>query len=366
MRRVGSEGTSNEALVARGRSGDRSKSGHRGRSRGRSKSRDKSDKYEMRCWRCKQVGHLRRNCISKSVGPEKRDDSQPSASGIKKDDDDSTGDLYMAFDSHSDCNDWIIDTGASFHMTPHREWFCTYESYSGGTVRMGDDTTHAIVGRGKVKLKMSDGTVKNLPGVMYIPGLTRNLISVGTMADAVRDYTLKKAPGGKPAMSINKNLASKNQNAKGKGANRPVLAVSASGSRSKNKKGSSGAGIVHQVKLDQQKGTRWGDLMMMGDCSKEVANSELKKSAKVSLNREETVEDQDPHDQGMKEFHKVDENKEGMDFVSAEDIPSSSSMHVDKEVISEEEIAILRESGFVNNDISSKNLEILHPFQNSR
>ncbi|XP_061346565.1 uncharacterized protein LOC133292202 [Gastrolobium bilobum] len=73
---------------------------------------------------------------------------------------------------------------------------------------------------------------------------------------AVANEQLKKAPGGKPAMSINKNLASKNQNAKRKGANRPVLAVSASGSRSKNKKGSSGAGIVHQVKLDQQKGTR--------------------------------------------------------------------------------------------------------------
>ncbi|XP_061351671.1 thioredoxin-like protein CXXS1 [Gastrolobium bilobum] len=96
----------------------------------------------------------------------------------------------MAFDSHNDCNDWIIDTRASFHMTPHREWFCTYESYSGGTVRMGDDTTHAIVGRGKVKLKMSDGTVKNLPGVMHIPGLTINLISVGSMADAGRKETL--------------------------------------------------------------------------------------------------------------------------------------------------------------------------------
>ncbi|XP_039173886.1 uncharacterized protein LOC120296233 [Eucalyptus grandis] len=48
-------------------------------------------------------------------------------------------------------------------------------------VRIGDDMILHMVGRGKVKLKMKDGTIKNLLDVMHIPGLTRNLLYVGTM-----------------------------------------------------------------------------------------------------------------------------------------------------------------------------------------
>ncbi|KAK8926133.1 hypothetical protein KSP39_PZI018401 [Platanthera zijinensis] len=65
-----------------------------------------------------------------------------------------------------------------------RHWFCEYERFEGGDVMLGDDTAVQIIGRGKVMLKMADGTMKTLPGVMHIPGMSRNLISVGSMADA--------------------------------------------------------------------------------------------------------------------------------------------------------------------------------------
>jgi hypothetical protein len=35
------------------------------------------------------------------------------------------GDVYLASSStHADHEAWLVDSGASFHMTPHREWFC--------------------------------------------------------------------------------------------------------------------------------------------------------------------------------------------------------------------------------------------------
>jgi len=40
---------------------------------------------------------------------------------------------------------------------------------------MRDDMTLDIIGRGKVKLKMKYGTIKNLSDVMHIPFITRNL-----------------------------------------------------------------------------------------------------------------------------------------------------------------------------------------------
>ncbi|KAJ0082018.1 hypothetical protein Patl1_10203 [Pistacia atlantica] len=69
-------------------------------------------------------------------------------------------------------------------MTPHKEWFCEYETYNGGNVLLGDDTAVKIIGRGKIRLRSHDGSVRTLPEVMHIPGMSRNLLSVGTMADA--------------------------------------------------------------------------------------------------------------------------------------------------------------------------------------
>ncbi|KAJ0093861.1 hypothetical protein Patl1_25205 [Pistacia atlantica] len=68
-------------------------------------------------------------------------------------------------------------------MTPHKEWFCEYETYNGGNVLLGDDTAVKIIGRGKIRLRLHDGLVRKLPEVMHIPGMSRNLLFVGTMAD---------------------------------------------------------------------------------------------------------------------------------------------------------------------------------------
>jgi hypothetical protein len=67
--------------------------------------------------------------------------------------------------THSDHDVWLIDLGASFHMTPHREWFCEYEKYNGGDVFLGDDLTTKIIGCGRVKLLLKDGRIRTLPGV---------------------------------------------------------------------------------------------------------------------------------------------------------------------------------------------------------
>jgi len=41
---------------------------------------------------------------------------------------------------------WLIGSSASWHMTPHREWFSRYEKYERGDVLLGDDLTTNIVG----------------------------------------------------------------------------------------------------------------------------------------------------------------------------------------------------------------------------
>jgi hypothetical protein len=68
-------------------------------------------------------------------------------------------------------------------MTPHMEWFYEYEKYDGGNVFLGNDSTTRIIGRGRVKLGLIDGRIRTLPGVLHIPGMAINLLSVRKMED---------------------------------------------------------------------------------------------------------------------------------------------------------------------------------------
>jgi hypothetical protein len=85
-----------------------------------------------------------------------------------------------------------MDLGASYHMTPHREWFYEYEKCDGGDVFLGDDSTAKIMGCGRVKLLQKDGRIRTLPGVLHIPNLARSLISVSKLDDAGVDIVFGK------------------------------------------------------------------------------------------------------------------------------------------------------------------------------
>jgi hypothetical protein len=87
---------------------------------------------------------------------------------------------------------WLINSGASYHMTPHKEWFSEYEKYDGGDVFLGDDLTTKILWCGRVKLLLKDRRIRTLPGVLDIPKLTRSLISVSKMEDAGVDIVFGK------------------------------------------------------------------------------------------------------------------------------------------------------------------------------
>jgi len=94
------------------------------------------------------------------------------------------GDVYLASSSaHVDHEAWSTDSGASFHFTPHIEWFCEHEKYDGGYVFLGDDRKARIIGRGKVKFEFQGGRIRTLPVVLRIPALAKNLISVSKLDD---------------------------------------------------------------------------------------------------------------------------------------------------------------------------------------
>ena len=72
-----------------------------------------------------------------------------------------------------------MDSGASFHTTPHQEIIQNYVAGNFGKVYLADGSALDVVGMGDVRILLPSGSVWLLENVRHIPELRRNLISVG-------------------------------------------------------------------------------------------------------------------------------------------------------------------------------------------
>jgi hypothetical protein len=88
--------------------------------------------------------------------------------------------LILSVDNISES--WVVDSGASFHATPHRKHFLDYVQSDFGQVHLGDVAPCKIVGMGKVKIKKHNGNQWLLKEVRHVPYLRKNIISTGQLA----------------------------------------------------------------------------------------------------------------------------------------------------------------------------------------
>jgi hypothetical protein len=83
--------------------------------------------------------------------------------------------LIISVDNISES--YLVDSGASFHATPHRKHFIDYVQGDFGQVHLGDDAPCKIVGMGNVKIKKINGNQWLLKEVRHVPDLRKNIIS---------------------------------------------------------------------------------------------------------------------------------------------------------------------------------------------
>ncbi|GAB2298419.1 hypothetical protein Dimus_038532 [Dionaea muscipula] len=69
-------------------------------------------------------------------------------------------------------------------MTPRMEWFISYRSVPHGvSIHMGDGSVCRVSGMDSIRIRIFDGSVVVLHGIRHVPGLKRNLLSLGSFDD---------------------------------------------------------------------------------------------------------------------------------------------------------------------------------------
>ncbi|KAJ4701136.1 Retrovirus-related Pol polyprotein from transposon TNT 1-94 [Melia azedarach] len=128
------------------------------------------------CNYCKEKGHWKSDCPKK-----KRQQDKPTSTAAVADTN-SEEDIVLVADEHTDHNDvWILDSGASYHICPRREWFTTYEQVDGGNISMANSFVCKAVGIGSIKIRTHDGKFCTLNDVRHVPLMTKNLISLSML-----------------------------------------------------------------------------------------------------------------------------------------------------------------------------------------
>jgi hypothetical protein len=77
---------------------------------------------------------------------------------------------------------WLIDNGAFKHMTGQRD-ILSYltENNFPQKVTLGDDYQYPIKGVGESNYKLDSGTPMKMNDILYVPGLTKTLLSISTL-----------------------------------------------------------------------------------------------------------------------------------------------------------------------------------------
>ncbi|MCO5562163.1 hypothetical protein L7F22_015789 [Adiantum nelumboides] len=185
-------------FVVRGRANFREKGGKRNQSQ--SNSRNAKGKSDIECYHCGKKGHMKRDYRTWKAkkGREKAEEQgEKTKSTVKIQEINVTsvvadGDnpvsrniyfLKSTFDAVSltttdghALSDWIIESRASLHVSPHRDWFTSYVSTK-DHVWLGNKQTCVILGVGDVQLKFHNDSFFMLKNVKHVPTITKSLIN---------------------------------------------------------------------------------------------------------------------------------------------------------------------------------------------
>jgi hypothetical protein len=142
----------------------------------------RKDNSKIQCFRCGKYVHIARNCPTRKKGRHHASTAYVDSEPPRRDEDIK----YEAFFFISrlsgtvpiDSDIWLIDSGASRHMTGYREHLtCLVEKESHLHVVLGDNSRYILKGVGYSTFQLDSDIPLQLGEVLYVPGMKMNLVS---------------------------------------------------------------------------------------------------------------------------------------------------------------------------------------------
>src|SRR5215475_1568408 len=208
------QGTDEQALFTgrgrgRGNRGNRGNRGqYRGQGRGQYRSRGQNSqraRFDGNCNYCDKYGHSEKFCYRKrdEQGGNNNDNNKDNknkggkqANNANSSQSSTKGGLFYAnstanpattttayLSDNEEENCWLMDSGATQHMTSCKEWFRTYMEFDRPVpIKLGNNNIIYAKGKGEIGVQLQ-GDVANpsstLTDILYAPNIRKNLFSIG-------------------------------------------------------------------------------------------------------------------------------------------------------------------------------------------
>uniref|UniRef100_A0A0D3DLR6 CCHC-type domain-containing protein n=1 Tax=Brassica oleracea var. oleracea TaxID=109376 RepID=A0A0D3DLR6_BRAOL len=146
--------------------------------------RSSMDKKKFKCYRCGKLGHFKRDCRVKL----KETNMVESKSHTK---DEKWGKCFTVEATHPGTpttknlrNDLIVDLGCSHHIIGDEKLFSSLQRHEGKEATItADNSIHRVEKEETVVIKEDDEEPITLKNVYHVPGVKKNLLSVGNAVD---------------------------------------------------------------------------------------------------------------------------------------------------------------------------------------
>lgn len=142
---------------------------------GRGRGRQSFNKAVIECFKCHKLGHYQYECP----------DWEKNANYVeleKEKDEELLLMSYVELEQDKMEEVWFLDSGCSNHMTGNKEWFSELDESFSQTVKLGNNTRMAVVGKGIIRMQVN-GFTQAISGVYYVPELKNNLLSIGQLQE---------------------------------------------------------------------------------------------------------------------------------------------------------------------------------------